>query len=325
MPIVSVCFITIRSQPHFDWLFAGLGQQTFKDFEVIIIDDRESMERYKEARILAAKNNIVMGYYGKSKPGRWTGKRPALCNARNTAIVVANGKYLVFHDDNGIANPDWIGRHMQWGQYGYDTAGTWHTYSDGDVKDGKFEGTGTPYGIPSESRARNWPKDTQAMPAPGIDWLQGGNMGFPLQAALEANGFDEDYDGEQGVDDCDFSIRTRRLGYKTIFDPGCVVTYCTKTHANTQDEAVKTEEKGGRGLEKIARKPKEHIVKRDGQMHFANEFLIEQLLEGKRPLKANSNFDIERLRKEYRETLEIKHPLGPEKDWRDGEDIASMV
>ena len=321
MPLVSVCFMTIRSEPRFSWLFDGLSRQTFKDFELIIIDDRESLDRYKQVRILAAKHGIILGYYGKSKLSRWTGIRPALCNARNTALVVANGKFVCFHDDNGFAAPNWLSEHLKWGQYGFMSAGTWFTTVDGHPEDGKFVGNPGPYGYEPRYKAVK-----SAIPFPYLDYLHGGNMGFPLDTALTVNGYDEQYDGEQGVDDADFSIRARRAGYKGIFNPQCLVYYSTATHFLTQNEVAEVKpDKANIPREKDARKPKELKLKRDGQLHFANEKLVEDLLDGLRPTKANPNFDLIELRKKYRETLEISHPLGPEKDWRDSQLISDMV
>jgi hypothetical protein len=321
MPVATVVLCTIRTTPHFDWFADGLSRQQFKDFEWVVIDDRESMERYKEVRILCAKYGLTLGYYGKSKPSQWIGIRPALCNARNTALTVANGKYIVFHDDNGWADPNWLGLHMKWGQFGFMTAGTWFTTVDGGPKDGKWEGNPGPYGF--EGRYQQMKEIETAFPS--ADWLHGGNMGFPLQTAIDVNGFDEQYDGEQGVDDCDFGIRARKALYKGVFSGLCKVYYSIATHHLTQNEVPEVKpDKAVIPREKTARKPKEIVLERDNKPHFANEFLIQELLKGKRPIRANPNFNLDELRKKYRETLEITHPLGSDRDWRDNQLIEEM-
>lgn len=327
--MMSVALITIRTQPHFDWYISSLGKQTFKDFELIIVDDRASHERYMEVLTQCAKNGVKLSWYGKSKPTRWAGKRPALCNARNTAFVVANRPYTVFFDDNGYAHPEMLARHVNWANFGLSCAGTWCTFNSGEPSDKLVEVKGLdgqhyyrgdigPYGF--EGRFK---QVSVAMPCAPV-WLHGGNMSFPLEAALAVNGFDEMYDGEQGVDDCDFGLRIRRAGYKMVFDPTCIVYYNLTSHKLTQSEVAEVKpDKAKIALEAMARKPKEKMLA-DGKFHFSNELLIQEL-EGKpNRILANPNFELRKLRDEFRKTLKIEHPLGPETDWRDNQLIEEM-
>ena len=326
---MTVALITIRQQPHFDWFFQGLSQQQIKPLELIIIDDRNTLERYMECQALAARYGIRLAWYGHSKPSRWTGKRPALCNARNTALAVMNTPYIAFHDDNGISDPNWIRRHAMWANYGMSCGGTWFTFQHGIVKDTVkgfsngpryvMEGEPGPYGW--EARKRNVPNGVMAAPS---DWLHGGNMGFLLEAALAVNGFDEDYDGEQGCDDCDFGIRLRRAGYKNVFDADCIVYYSLDSHALTQNE-VPADKPDKALLERMsmAREPKKKMLL-DGKLHFSNEYLTQCLNQGLRPTRANPHFNLQWLREQWKEKFKVEAPLGAEKDWRDDQLISEM-
>jgi len=327
---VTVCFATIRSNPHFDWLFKSLSKQSFKNFEVVVIDDRASLERYKEVRALSQTNNVLLGYYGESKPSRWKGVRGALCNARNSAIAIAHGQHLVWMDDNGYATPQWLEYHMIWGRYGLSEAGTWVTFHNGQPSEipvevrglpGKhyYQGNIGPYGFEGSRKQINAPLVCEPT------WLYGGNMGFPLSAALAVNGFDEMYDGEQGVDDCDFAIRIRRAGYKQIFDPRALVYYNITSHHLTQNEVAEVKpDKALIPREKMSRKPKEKML-RDGKMHFSNELLIQNLRDDRTRVRANPNFDLVQLREQFVKTGKLEHPLGPERDWRDNALISEMT
>lgn len=316
---ITVALITIRSQPRFEWFFEGLGRQTLKPAELVIVDDRQSLERYMEVQALAAKYGIRMSWYGKSKPSRWTGKRPALCNARNTALAVMNTPYVAFHDDNGISDPNWVRRHLMWSNYGMSCGGTWFTFQHGTVQNGRMVGDPGPYGWEARKRLGNG-----VMAAPS-DWLHGGNMGFLLEAALAVNGFDEDYDGEQGCDDCDFGIRLRRAGYKNVFDPDCVVFYSLDSHALTQNEVPADKpDKAKLARDSMAREPKKKMLV-DGKLHFSNEYLTQCLNQGLRPTRANPHFDLAWLREHWKTTYKVEAPLGPEKDWRDDQLISEMT
>jgi glycosyltransferase involved in cell wall biosynthesis len=337
--LLSVVLCTIRSQPHFDWYISSLGRQTFKDFELVIVDDHSSQDRYLEVLKLCAKYGIRLGYYGVSKPTIWRGKRPALCNARNTAFIVANGQWLVFMDDNGYAHPEWLAHHLKWASFGLMSAGTWCTFQNGEpsetpiemeaITSGKptgeklqfyYKGQQAPYGFEFRWEQRHKGQTVPCVP----NWLHGGNMAFSMEAALAVNGFDEQYDGEQGVDDCDFGIRIRRAGFKMVFDPECVVYYNITSHHLTQNEVVEVKpDKATIPREKSARKPKEKMLY-DGKMHFSNEKLIQDLNDDLSRIRVNPLFDLKKLREQYRTKFTMEHPLPEPVDWRDGARIADM-
>ena len=248
---VTAVMITKRSEPHIDWALQSLKQQTFRDFEYIIVDGYWNKRKDQVAKLIKDMDIQFPVLHIPDKASRWKGQRPCISNARNTAMVFANGKYMVFADDCCKMRSNWLERHRDWLSKGYLSAGAWIGCQSTDANGNCIEGI---YGLEQRSKIITRPAEVDNV------WLYGGNMGFPLDAALSINCFDEYLDGEFGQDDTNFAIRLGRKGYKTLFDPFCMIEYHMSTHI--YDKVVAPVEK----------------VLRDGVKHFSNEYLTQKLI-----------------------------------------------
>ncbi len=297
---ITVVQCTKRKEPRFDWALESLKNQTFKDFEYIIVDGRfkERSDAVKEFLKQRAPLPFHVLYI-RDKPSRWKNIRPALCNARNTALIFAKGQYIVHHDDNCKMPPDWLEKHLKWLEQGYIVAGSWVSYrKEGVVGDGK------------ESRYQ-MVKQPKLV---GGGWLYGTNFSYPLSVALGINGFDEELDGEMGQDDLNFGVRAERKGYCIMYDPTCEVQCIYETHDSVSDK-----------------RPKD-IVLRDGKPHFSNEFHTQKLLDDRnRYLPYANNFTLSELRSKLNNIdteaafKELEKYIDPNLfDWRDNENISRI-
>lgn len=248
---LTVVLITKRSEPHLDWALQSLRNQTFRDFEYIIVDGYYNRRKDEVAKLIKDMDISFPVLHIPDKASRWKGQRPCISNARNTALVFANGRYMVFADDCCKMRPNWLERHNQFLDKGYLVAGAWIGCQSIDKNGNCVPGI---YGPEDRSNTVTRPAEVTNT------WLYGGNMSFPLQAALDINGFDEMLDGEFGQDDTNFAIRLGRKGYKTIFDPECMIEYYMTDHI--YDKIVSPVEK----------------VLRDGVKHFSNEYLTQKLI-----------------------------------------------
>lgn len=311
---ITVVLVTKRLEPRIDWALESLKAQTFKDFEYIIVDG--FWKRRKDAiKGLMEKSGVSFPYmHVEDKPSRWKGKRPAICNARNTALMFANGKYIVFCDDNCKMPPNWLETHLRWLEKGYIVAGTWIGYKSID-KDGKGIGIYDPeyrFTVVKE------PKIVTG------GWLYGINFSFPLEIALNINGFDEYLDGELGQDDIDFGVRAERKGYKVMYTPDCYVEYYLNDHGSLMNYTGTTYYCRDNPIE-FKLDPVRRILK-DGKEHFSNEFSIQELLEDKsRYLPRGNNFNLRDMRKMVKSInntqssyVELEKYVSQDRyDWRD--------
>lgn len=316
---VTVALCTKRKEPHFEWSIESLKNQTFKDFEYIIVDGYYN-ERKDLMKGLMEKYSFQNPYiHIPDKPSRWRGKRPSISNARNTAIIYAKGKYIVFHDDNCKIPSDWLENHMKWLSTDYIVAGNWITYKDED--------TVGSYGWEHRYFLAKEPKEISGT------WLYTGNCSIPLNVAFDINGFDEELDGEQGQEDINFGIRAERKGYKIIYDPKCYVKYILSNHVLLQNHKTEYWE-GFRQIDSTAVTPKKKILN-DGKEHFSSEWLTQKLLsESGRYLPYGNYFDIKVLSNIVKQNefsiekiqKELENYIDPTLiDWRDGELISNVI
>lgn len=252
---LTVGLITKRSEPHIEWAFQSLKDQSFKDFEYIIVDGYYDKRKDEIAKLIKDMDIQFPVLHIPDKPSRWKGQRPCISNARNTVLIFANGKFVVHADDCCKMRNNWLERHLKWLEAGHLCAGAWIGYQDTTPDGIGIEGV---YGLEDRSKSVTQPAIV------ANTWLYGGNMGFPLQAALDINGFDEILDGELGQDDTNFAIRLGRKGYRTIFDPFCMIEYHISSHI--YDKIVPPVEK----------------VLRDGIKHYSNEYMTQRLTDEER-------------------------------------------
>lgn len=109
MPSVSVMTSTFRPG-GLDVTLAGMRDQTYKDFELVIVDRRYEL-RHAAVMRLAEVYGIadrVIHVPEHRRNGKWN----TICSAWNTAIAVARGEYAIFLQDYAYAPPGWIEAHL---------------------------------------------------------------------------------------------------------------------------------------------------------------------------------------------------------------------
>ena len=95
-PIVSV---VIHSYNRFDYLqnaLKSVHEQTLQDFEIILVNDESTDERYYKNTF---GNKVKQIDIRRNKNPRWTGSRQALINV---GLEEASGKYIALLDDDDI-------------------------------------------------------------------------------------------------------------------------------------------------------------------------------------------------------------------------------
>jgi len=106
---VSVCVSTFRPG-GLDITLAGMRDQNFKDFELIICDNRYE-KRHSEVIDLANKYGIKCIHVPEHRRnGKWT----TFCSAWNTAFALARGEYILILQDYCYCHPEWIESHLEY-------------------------------------------------------------------------------------------------------------------------------------------------------------------------------------------------------------------
>src|SRR5690554_6096219 len=99
-PLVSVIIPTLNRYEYLKDVFKDLENQTYKNFEVIVVDQTDDFQEdfYKGW-------NLDIKF--------WFQKEKALWRARNEAIQAAKGDYILLYDDDSLVERDWIEAHLK--------------------------------------------------------------------------------------------------------------------------------------------------------------------------------------------------------------------
>lgn len=98
--LVSIIVPTFEGARYIETTLRALTTQTWKNLEIIVVDDGSSEDNLVQLRSICQRYNDVRLI----EQGRNLGAYPA----RNVALDVANGKYITVHDDDDWSHPQKI-------------------------------------------------------------------------------------------------------------------------------------------------------------------------------------------------------------------------
>lgn len=99
-PLVTVVIPTLNRYEYLKDVLLDLEQQNYKNFEVIVVDQSQP---YQKEFYAAFKLDIQLVHQ----------EERALWLARNRAIEMSKGNYLLFFDDDSRVEPNWITNHLK--------------------------------------------------------------------------------------------------------------------------------------------------------------------------------------------------------------------
>ena len=189
MPFLSVLLCTVRDTAylhHPEWgnlatIIECLKEQTFKDFEVIIVDGLYA-HRLEKLPFVEFRVHLA-----RPRPSFWQ-RRGAVCISgyRNTGLALARGQLVVNLDDACVLPPVYLEVFAEaWRLHSIAVAATWPRQGD-SRQPGLVKWPGQVFGFGS----------------------------YPTEMARALGGYDEAYDGGQGLEDVDWSTRLFEAGLR---------------------------------------------------------------------------------------------------------------
>lgn len=228
-PKISVVMYTARDDHPFDgrldWhcfdpVVKTLAAQTFKNFELVLVDMHwETRPDWFERNPQSFPVKHVP-----SSPNYWQQrKRTGLCAQINRGFTWADGELVWMCGENNMFPRKFL-----------ETA--WRIHKSGHVPVAWYAVCGLDAGAPHpecpgefdvlgftrnhvremDHRAKPFVADPTLQVSPCHHQNYFGYSGVPTEAALEINGFDELFDGQWGLFDCDFGSRLDLAGYKML-------------------------------------------------------------------------------------------------------------
>ncbi len=203
----SLIIPTLDRQEQVRTVVAALRNQTFTDFETIIIDQTDQPDSVM-ARI-AAESEGRIRYLQES--------RKSLPNARNIGYLLARGEILIYIDDDVELSPEFVASHVAAiSQTGADAIA-------GRITGGYDDGPpgATPVGWFSRLSGRIWRNFHVTESHSGLNQIPGGNFSVRRHSYKLAGGFDADgFSGTSAFgEESDFSLRLIANGGRIAFEP----------------------------------------------------------------------------------------------------------
>lgn len=181
-PFVSVIIPTLNRYQYLKDVLRDLENQTYKNFEVIIVDQTDD---FKESFYQGW--NLDVKY--------WFQEEKALWRARNEAIQSAKGDYVLLYDDDSLVDSNWVEQHLKT-----------LDFFNADLSSGVSIST-VGDDVPKHYNYFRW-----------SDQLDTGNVLLKKSIFEEIGMFDRQFE-KQRMGDGEFGLRAYLHGYKNISNP----------------------------------------------------------------------------------------------------------
>jgi len=210
-PDLSIIIPTCNRPESLDRLLDSLAAvDTIGAFEVLVVDNGPSAEAHGSAKWTPAKPSAMAVKFLREK-------EPGKARALNLGLSAANGKVLLFLDDDVVVAPDCATQHLA----AYKTTGY-------DALQGRILPGRDPSGATADLaklREYNIPYIDYGSEIRDVRGLTGTNMSFK-RAVFEKVGFFDTRLGPGAAgfsEDTEYSIRIRKAGFKIGYTPHPVV------------------------------------------------------------------------------------------------------
>lgn len=210
-PFFSVIVPVHNAEKYVHKCLDSVINQTFKDFEVLIVDDSSSD---KTVEVI---NNIIGNY--KNFKLITLSKNSGVANARNIGIKRANGKYICFLDDDDL----WLKNKLQI-EYEFirKKKAKW-VFSNYEVVDKNYNHLGTRFRVPGKY-------DYKKM-------LSHGNPVGLLTVAVESNILKHNYFKKVGHEDYDLWLRLANKGIEGYLLKDVLAQYTKRSNSRSSNKA----------------------------------------------------------------------------------------
>jgi GT2 family glycosyltransferase len=244
----SVIVITRNRSHSISEALEALAKQECPDFEVLVVDNSNELEKANTAKSAAAHG---AKYVFEPRRGQAV--------ARNTGISIATGEVIAFTDDDCVPEKDWLsqkvrafsdpsvwactGRVIQHNREGaadlfeevagQDLGGERRVFSEEDIR---FR-----IGFLLGNVLKVFSKHMKSRAPVPFGMGHGSSMAFSREAFKTIGGFDERFGGESilrfGIEDIEYFYRVLESGHSLVYEPSAVVRH---KHKLTADEVFKT-------------------------------------------------------------------------------------
>lgn len=223
-PAVSVLVLNWNGAAHLPRCLDALRAQTWRDFEVLVLDNASTDDSADEVE------------------GRWPGFRLVrfehnlgFAAANNHGAHLARGRWLAFLNNDAFPQPDWLERLVEAAQARPEFAffASRLVYaSDTD----RIQATGDVLNISgfAWSRDNGYPLAAAHLEAQEVFSACAAAAMFQRQAFLDVGGFNADFVSH--LEDVDLGFRLRLVGQRCLYVPSAVVAHVVSASYGAESE-----------------------------------------------------------------------------------------
>jgi GT2 family glycosyltransferase len=214
-PLVSIILVSWNSAEHLPRCLESLSQQTFRNFEILIVDNGsadQGMERLEQK------------YHGLDLRLERLGSNRGFAVANNIGARLARGKWLALLNADAFPRPHWLEnllnaayRHPEFSFF----SSRQLQFAQPDILDG----TGDEYHISGLAWRRfyNYPAETYGLQEEEVFSACAAAAIYNREDFLQVGGFDESYFAY--FEDVDLSFRLRLAGGRCLYVPEAEVLH----------------------------------------------------------------------------------------------------
>jgi GT2 family glycosyltransferase len=101
LPLASIIIVNHNGENYLNGLFESLSHQTFKNFEVILVDNASNDNSLNIAEEFAARRYFSLKIIRKKI-------NLGFCEGNNVGVKIAKGRYMIFLNDDTYVENDWV-------------------------------------------------------------------------------------------------------------------------------------------------------------------------------------------------------------------------
>lgn len=212
--LFSIIILYWRSAQHIQHCLDSLDQQTFRDFEVVLIDN--ASPELPPAGILARYPNLILRYFPQEKNLGFAG-------GNNLGASLSMGQYLVLLNSDAFPQPDWL-EEISKAIRRYPN----HVLASRIImanEPDRLDSEGDVYHLSGLAWHRSYKQlATKTLASEGLVFSATGAAAvYPKAAFTEVGGFDEDLFAF--YEDIDLGFRLRLAGYECTYIPTAVARH----------------------------------------------------------------------------------------------------
>ena len=339
--MLTIAYITGRPNPRWEWFIDSLANQTTQaqraNIQLVFVDGHlwrksPTIERFgaidfgnsdwHDAERRSALDCDIAGRFKylhiPPKPCAYQGpfrqtNRDLFSagNARNSALVVAQGNFVMFVDDLSVLSPIWFAQVVHAAEHGYVTCGAYAKQRKLVVVNGTIQS----FEDYPQGRDSRWDRGSSDGIVPiGGGGLFGCSFGVPLEAALEVDGNDRATDG-QGGEDCELGIRLERAGWALFYNRNLFTTESEELH---HDGSKLPQERRLVLRDRLPAAYDSYKLIREDEKYWSDHVMLNRLANETDRILPIIGDNLRQLRSQFFATGMVPIPEPNMRDWRDG-------